>query len=46
MVTNCPLFYSDEDIIELPPLEPEVVKVPPPPPQQRGKQGRQHPAQE
>ena len=30
MVSNCPLFYSDEDeIIELPPPEPEVVEVAP-----------------
>ena len=46
MVTNCPLFYSDEDIVELPPQEPEVVEVPPPPPWQRRKKGRQHPVWE
>ena len=57
-VTNYPLFYSDEEVMEVPwPVNneeiveissssPEVVEVHPPSPQQRRKRGSQHPAWE
>ena len=58
MVTNCPVFYSDEgapaEVVEVSPgLGPEVVRVSSssevvevPPPHKRWKRGWQYPAQE
>ena len=50
-VTNCPLFYSEEedvDVLEVVEVawEVEVVEVAPPPPQQQRKRRRQHPTKE